>query len=473
MKRGIMAEQTDLKVKTMGNATLQLWQGNQPLLTTDPWLVGRAYFDSWALHHPMSDAEIEASLNSEFLWISHGHPDHMHIESLEKFPKGKKLFIPNHYHDEISQTLGEMGFDVTVMKYRQWYKLSDQLEILCLDNINQDAILIARFGDSLLVNLNDSPLCGDASFIRSLVRQHPNDSTYVFKLVGISADMLNFVDSEGNRTIEPAENYKPGCIKDAANQIAGLGLKNFCLSSSQHIFVRQDSRWANEYEFTHADFQKHWDQNHIRVLPPFVTIELSQNTYVEDWPQVVADDSQFINDNGEDDWSDKLSEEEWRKVAAFFQKFETIEDIIDFVDCIVGGEKRRVYERDRQRKTPRGVRFHVPKNSLLETITWGYFDDLLIGNFMKTELVNMGLYPDFTPRIAKYGGNAKVYSKKNLRKMRAHYWRRNPIGVTLFWVSGFWRTRVQRAVSDWADDWGVKTPMKWAYHQMRRIIPGI
>lgn len=473
MKRGIMSTNSELKVKTMGNATLQLWQGDNPILTTDPWLTGRAYFDSWALHHPMRQTEIDAALNSECLWISHGHPDHMHIESLELFPKGKKLFIPDHYHDEISQTLSEMGFEVTVMRYRKWYRLSDQLEILCLDNINQDAILVARFGNSLLVNLNDSPLCGDAGFIRSLVRKHPNDSTYVFKLVGISADMLNFIDADGNRTIEPPENYKPGCIVDAAGQIAGLGLKNFCLSSSQHIFVRQDSRWANDYEFTFADFQKHWNQPQVNVLPPFVTIDLTTDSYTEDWPQVEADASQFLADNGEDDWSEKLDEEEWGQVKAFFAKFETIEDIVDFVDCTVGDETRRVYERGRQRKKPRGVRFLVPKRSLLETITWGYFDDLLIGNFMKTELVNMGLYPDFTPRIAKYGGNAKVFSKENLKKMRQYYWRRNPIGVSLFWLSGFWRTRVQRAVSDWAEDLGIKTPLKWFYHQMRRVVPGI
>lgn len=468
-----MGAETELKVKTMGNATLQLWQGEKPILTTDPWLVGRAYFDSWALHHPMSKAEVDAALSSEFLWISHGHPDHMHIESLELFPKGKKLFIPNHYHDEISQTLKDMGFDVTIMRYRQWYRLSDHLEILCLDNINQDAILIARFGDSLLVNLNDSPLCGDAGFIRSLVREHYNNSTYVFKLVGISADMLNFIDADGNRTIEAPNSYKPGCIKDAAAQISDLGVANFCLSSSQHIFVRQDSRWANDYEFTYADFQEHWDQPKIKVLPPFVTIDLADDSYEENWPQVEADASQFLDDNGADDWTETLCDDEWQKVTAFFAKFETIEDIVDFVDCVVGGETRRVYERPRRRKNPRGVRFHVPKKSLLETITWGYFDDLLIGNFMKTELVNMGLYPDFTPRIAKYGGNAKVFSKKSLKKMRSYYWRRNPIGVSMFWLSGFWRTRVQRAVSDWAENWGIKAPLKWAYYAMRRIVPGI
>lgn len=468
-----MSQAERLSVKTMGNATIQLWQGDKPILTTDPWLVGRAYFDSWALHHPLTEEEIDSALNSEFLWISHGHPDHLHLESLSRFQKGKKLFIPNHYHDEISLTLRELGFDVEVMEYRKWYRLTSELEILCLDNINQDAILMMRFGDSMLVNLNDSPLCGEEAFIRKQVSHHPNDQTYVFKLVGISADMLNYVDANGNRTAEDPEHYKPGCIHDAAAQIARLGAKNFCMSSSQHIFVREDSKWANDYDFSFDDFVRHWNQPTVNVLPPFVTIDPASGEFHEDWPQRTADTSQFLEGTGEDDWSDPLLEHEWAAVEEFFAKFETIEDIVDFVDCTVAQETRRVYTRPKQRKKPRGVHFHVPKASLLETVKWGYFDDLLIGNFMKTELINMGLYPDFTPRIAKYGGNAKVFDKASLRKMRSYYWRRNLIGMSLFWLSGFWRIRVERSISDWTEAVGIKPPVKWLYHRIRRIVPGI
>lgn len=468
-----MTSVAKLSVKTMGNATVQLWADGKPVLTTDPWLVGRAYFDSWALHHPMTQEEIDSALNSDFLWISHGHPDHLHVESLELFAKVKKLFVPNHYHDEIASMLEGMGFDVTVMDYRKWYRLTPELEILCLDNINQDAILLMKFGGNLLVNLNDSPLCGEDSFVRQLAHEHGRDRSYVFKLVGISADMLNYIDADGNRTAGDPEQYKPGCIKDAARQINDLGVGHFCMSSSQHIFVRDDSRWANDYDFTYEDFKRHWNQDHIEVLPPFVTIDLANGRYEEDWPTRTADASQYLNSNGADDWSETLSDAEWQRVKDFFGKFETIEDIVDFVDCTVGGETQRVYARHRQRSKPRGVRFHVPKRSLLETIEWGYFDDLLIGNFMKTELVNMGLYPDFTPRIAKYGGNAKVFDKAGLQKMRMHYWRRNPIGMSRFWLSGFWRTRVQRAIADWTEAAGVKPPIKWLYHRVRRLIPGI
>lgn len=465
-----MTEGTGCTFKTMGNATIQLAIDGKPILTTDPWLTGRAYFDSWALHHPMTDAEIQSSLDSDYLWISHGHPDHLHHESLAMMPKGKKVLIPSHYHDEISRSLADDGFDVEVMQYRKWYRLHDELEILCLDNINQDAILVMRFADALLINLNDSPLCGEMGFLKRLVRAHPNNKVFAFKLVGVSADMLNFIDDNGERVIDPPENYKMGCVQSAAAELAALGVKNFCLSSSQHIFVRSDSRWANDYEFTYEDMCRHWNQPSVKVIEPFITYDVANSTFQQDWPSQKADERQFIEGTGCDNWEDKLTEEEWGRVVKFFSQFETLGDIIDFVDVEVGGERRRVLTRPKQRKKPRGVRFFVPRYSLLETTEWGYFDDLLIGNFMKTQLINMRLYPDFSPRLAKYGGNAKVFSNKELKKMYRHYFWRNPVGIGIYMFETYWRTKIVRDIADWTEGMAIRKYLKWAYNTVRGIF---
>ena len=46
----------------------------------------------------------------------------------------------------------------------------------------------------------------------------------------------------------------------------------------------------------------------------------------------------------------------------------------------------------------------------MQAVKFQVFDDLLIGNFMKTTLINCkSLYPNFSPYVAKYGDNG--YSK--------------------------------------------------------------
>jgi len=62
-------------------------------------------------------------------------------------------------------------------------------------------------------------------------------------------------------------------------------------------------------------------------------------------------------------------------------------------------------------------------------IDYEIFDDLLIGNFMKTTIHGnwsntKKLYPEFTPYVAKYHDNAKIKSKEELSNYFKEYQRR-------------------------------------------------
>jgi hypothetical protein len=198
-----------LTFETLGNATVQFIADGKPVLATDPWLKGTCYFGSWALDHPLNDQQIRNVQQSQYIWISHGHPDHLHHESLEVIPRSAKILIPDHYSRGIYDFLAGLGFCVAVLRYRTWVRLHPELEVLCIDNENQDAILVARFGNALIVNLNDSPFFGERRFLRNMVKHHPNDRVFVLQLCSIDADMRNFVDETGQRTIPAPEELKP------------------------------------------------------------------------------------------------------------------------------------------------------------------------------------------------------------------------------------------------------------------------
>ena len=104
--------------ETLGNASVLVFDAGVPVLATDPWLKGTAYFGSWALDHPLSDAQIRNMTSAEHIWISHGHPDHLHDESLNLLPAGKKILLPDHYDKDIFNHLTERGFPRTVPSVR-------------------------------------------------------------------------------------------------------------------------------------------------------------------------------------------------------------------------------------------------------------------------------------------------------------------------------------------------------------------
>jgi hypothetical protein len=113
----------------------------------------------------------------------------------------------------------------------------------------------------------------------------------------------------------------------------------------------------------------------------------------------------------------------------------------------------------------RGIGFHVPKNSLLATVEYGFFDDIMIGNFMRTELHNATLYPHFTPLIAKLGGAAKVYTNAERRRFKQRYFRRNPLGY-LEWHFAQVEAAFLDHVRWWSERLGLKRPLKIIYRRM-------
>jgi hypothetical protein len=454
------------RFETLGNASVIVFEDATPVLATDPWLTGTCYFGSWALDHPLSGHQIQNIKDAGWIWISHGHPDHLHDESLNLLPAGKRFLVPDHYDNDIATNLRGRGFDVTILPYRAWHRLTQGVRVMCIDNINQDAILIIEADGSLVIDLNDSPLCGEFSFLRKLIKSYQREKTWLLALCSVDADMFNFVDEAGRSLVGPPEERKPGAIWTVARTAASLGVGNFCCSSSQHIYVRADSIWANPHRISWADMQQYWSRPDVRLIEPFVTVDLNTGEYVANHPNHVADESQITVTTGDDNWASRLTEEEWHRVDAFMHKFQLIRRYVDFVEFEVGGESRRIPLSPRAGdRNARGIVFVVPKQSLLTTVEYGYLDDLLIGNFMKVRLINTRLYPRFTPLVAKIGGNAKVYTKAEYHRFLLHYFRRNPAGMVMYRAQIEWDMVVLPWLRTLSESLGVKRPLKYLYRR--------
>jgi len=458
-----------LTFETAGNATLIFHEDGRPVLATDPWLEGRCYSGSWALERRLTDEERHAVLDADYIWISHGHPDHFHVRSLLQVPRGKRVLLPDHYAPDIQSFLIGQGFSVEVMPYRRWRTLSPGIRCMCLDNENQDAILLVEAGGNLIVNLNDSPLCGDAGFIRRMVQRYPREQTYMAALCSNDADMINIVDEAGRRTIDPPEARKPGMVWALGRIARSLGVGAYVCSASQHIYARADSVWANPYRVGWSDVRANWVQPDIRPIEPFVTVDLADGTVTRKHPSQQSDPGQIEYDFYGDDWGELLSNEEWERLYAFFEEIELLPRHVDYIDFTVGGETRRIWTDilalGRPAERLRGIGFEAPRRSLMKALEYGYFDDMLIGNFMKTRLHNMSLYPHFTPIVAKLRGSAGVRTAAERRAFVWRYLKRNPLGYIAWHSEQLAQAGIER-LSHLADHLGIKKPLKTIYRRM-------
>ena len=436
------------KLETLGNATLVIHKNGNALLATDPWLVGTAYFGSWSLEEPPTEKQIQKVVSASFIWFSHGHPDHFHPESIDLISRRAQILVPDHYDNEMERMLISAGFKTCVLPFREWVALGDDARVMCLQNENMDAILAIELGDTLILNMNDSPFCGHGAFLRRLVGKYR--TSYLLKLHSWDADMLNIVNEFDERIIGPPEEYRAGAVRAISRICDYLSPTYFCCSSAQHVYIRSDSKWANDYRTGWSDMATHWCAKSTNLVEPFVRIDLKSGKVIQNHPSRTTDLSHVTSRNGEDNWEERLSECEWSEVESFIGQFNILGQQQDFIAFTVGGETRKFFLSPRANLVPerrhKGIIFGVPRHSLLVTVRYGYFDDLLIGNFMRTQLINMTLYPHFSRTIAKLGGNAKVFTPLQRQQFRRHFFRLSPVAYVRHHAFEIWRFGINPAL---------------------------
>jgi len=412
----------DLGFETVGNATL-IVHDKGPLLVTDPWLGGEAYFGSWGLPYEIPPEQATAIAAAPFVWFSHGHPDHLNPGSLPHF-RGHKVLLADHVGGRIAADLRAGGFDVTVLQDNEWTALSDRVKVLCLADYNQDSVLLVDIDGRLVANLNDSTEKGWGSLLRRVIRRYP--VSFLLRLSGFGdADMINFYDEHGNRLwsgpeLRKANGYEVGAQVARVTDTFGA---RFCLPfSAFHRYQRADSVWANACTTSVEDFAVGYRSHRSELLPAFIRYDCTSEAVTELHPEV----SPLIVQEPEafgDAWSDELSAEEIGIVAAYFTGTEHLKECLEFVNVRVGGRDNVI---PLGSGTPgRGITFEVPRTSLLKAIEWRIFDDLLIGNFMRTTLHGRWpaskLAPDVTPYVAKYADNGGARTREELAAYFAEY----------------------------------------------------
>jgi hypothetical protein len=409
-----------LGFETIGNATLVCFD-DRPLLVTDPWINDAAYFGSWGLSHEIPPEQMEHILACEYVWFSHGHPDHLNGDSLPRF-SGKKILLADFVGGRIKADLSGQGFDVTVLADRTWVRLSKNVEVMCISDYYQDSILLIRIGDRLVINLNDACDHGWGLSVRAIARQ--SREVYLLRLAGYGdADMINLWDESG-RFIEPWAAQRLPVGPRLAQSATLFGANHVIPFSAFHCYRRADSVWAERYTTPVEAHAEGFTAPGAEVLPAFVRVD-AVNGEVRPLSPRVSDRTPRDPKKLGDDWGEELGVEDRWKLSAYFLEKEVLRDDLGFVTLRVGGKDFTVDLN--RRKKHLGITFEAPRGSLMTAVGYEIFDDLLIGNFMKVTLHGIdSLYPWFTPAVAKYADNGRAKTRAEVLRYFAEYARRKP-----------------------------------------------
>ena len=389
-----------LGIETIGNATLIAFD-EKPVIATDPWFDEHsAYFGSWALSHRIPKNQREHIFSCEYIWVSHGHPDHLNPESIKYF-RNKQILLSEHRGQRIYNDLVEQHYDVVILKDRKWTNLSPRIRVLSVSDYIQDSVLLLDVGGHLFLNFNDAGIRYCSSFISRIAKNFSR--VFLLCLSGYGdADMINIFNESGERVL-PIAASRPKVGKYLQSRAENFGATDIVPFSSLHKYQREDSNWANAYTTPHTAYTEGFDNSALTLHEPFIRVDVSNGEISNIAPEKTPDTIYKPEEFG-DNWADELEKEDLTRIDAYFNKIEVLKSRIGFVEFIVGG-KAHVIQLSKKKI---GVTFECPRNSLLTSIDYKVFDDLLIGNFMKTVFHGMrSLYdPDFTFSVCTVPGMA-------------------------------------------------------------------
>lgn len=451
-------------LKVIGNASLILYKNNKPCLVCDPWLDidSSCYFGSWGLSHKIPDLLVQDILECEYVWYSHGHPDHLNPEELNRF-FGKTILIGDHAGSRIVNDLLANDYSVRILPDRKWVEI-EGFRINCITNHIQDSALLIAVGNTVIGNLNDTGAKTMNKFIRREIRKFDNRILSCLSGFG-DADLINLYVEE-KRVATKAES-NPNVIEEIFTETKKLGFNYFVPSSSFHRYMRKDTVWVQDHSAP-IDLYDRYLTDDVEIFPAFTSIDLNDLSFERINPEKNNDqpkDPLFFGDN----FSDQLEVVDEKILGEYFGKFQKLSQSFDHLEFIVGGRSSIIEFNSRSRKKKRrSVVFETPRGSLMEAVKHQVFDDLLISNIPKVSLSGFNsLYSseaNFNYWVCKFGDNGRAFTESEVRKYLSHYRNRAGSEFVLDQFAGWGKSIMARCLQ--SDSVAYKK-VKSIYHLLR------
>lgn len=150
-------------IQFINHASILISNGKQSILT-DPWYSGKSFDDGWELLFQNEKNDIENILKqTNYIWISHEHPDHFSIKFLidyEKIIKQKKItFLFQQTKDQrVISYLKSKNFNCIELEDNKVFSIDKNFKLKIEKCDFYDSALIINLNNKKIINLNDCPL---------------------------------------------------------------------------------------------------------------------------------------------------------------------------------------------------------------------------------------------------------------------------------------------------------------------------
>jgi Beta-lactamase superfamily domain len=188
-----------MKVTFVGHAVLLIETGSVKILC-DPWWIGPCFGVQW-WQWPRPQLAAVEGLAPDFIYVSHGHSDHLHLGTLRRLPRSARVIVS--VQSGIAETVERLGFDVIRAASGMPLQLSPEVTAELIDAIAGDTMLVVGDRSEVLVNANDAlhaaPVRVQDRLVAQLAARYPAID-YLFLGYGTASSFPNchFVSGKDN-----------------------------------------------------------------------------------------------------------------------------------------------------------------------------------------------------------------------------------------------------------------------------------
>lgn len=147
----------------IGHASFRL-RAHGRTLVTDPWWVGPLAPDSAGHFPPLVHDVRRLADETDFIYLSHIHPDHFHAETLSLVPRHVPVFIGAHRRKGFRDLIARLGFTVVECPFYEVVTIGDGAFNLAMlehdyeENAAFDSSIVIRTPEFTVFNNNDCVL---------------------------------------------------------------------------------------------------------------------------------------------------------------------------------------------------------------------------------------------------------------------------------------------------------------------------
>ena len=153
----------DIEVRYLSHASVLITYKGCKILT-DPWFFGPAFSNGWWLKEPPTFDFKKIIDEVDIVYISHNHPDHLHIETLGYIKKNVQIITPKFKSGSTSKLLKRIGFkNIKLCEFNKVYSVNENFDFSILksgDFKDDSGIFFNINNKKILLNVDSNNLNG-------------------------------------------------------------------------------------------------------------------------------------------------------------------------------------------------------------------------------------------------------------------------------------------------------------------------